>query len=195
MTDTEQEYQSYNSLFYISRGPQGASLYISDYIDKPSLYYPVYELFRTCQPHQVIHLYLNTGGGRVDTALQMITAMLECQGNIICHMDQQVASAATYLALFCHTWVVGPFAMMMCHNYSGGYIGKGNEIQAEYEFSKPWLDNLNRTVYEGFLTSKEIERMLRGEDFHFDAEQITERLDKFTAHKEKIMKKIIKGSQ
>jgi hypothetical protein len=43
MTDTEQEYQSYNSLFYISRGPQGASLYISDYIDKPSLYYPVSE--------------------------------------------------------------------------------------------------------------------------------------------------------
>ena len=186
---------SYNNLYHISKHGNGYSIYISDYIDKPSLYYPLYEVLRGCQPHEEVHLYLNTGGGRIDTTFQLMSCMSECQGTIAGHLDHQVASAGTYLALCCHTWVLTPFTTFMIHSDTSGMFGKRNEIVADYEFTRPWLDNIMREVYSGFLTKKEIEEVLKGEDKYFNADQLSERLEKYTNNRERLYKKYTKEIQ
>ena len=42
-----------------------------------------------------------------------------------------------------------------------------------------------RDRYAGFLTEKEIENVLNGQDYYFDSEEIAERLENFTEFQQK----------
>lgn len=178
--------------FYIAEHGNQSSVYISSNIEQPSSYYPLYDFFRTREPHQQVDLYLNCYGGRLDTAIQIIMSMMESQAMIIGHIEHECASAATMLFLACDSWSVSPFSKAFLHADSGGYIGKRNEVVANFEFERVWLDNFNYELYQPFLTQKEVKEMLEGKDFYFNAEEISERLEKVIKEREKVQKKMMK---
>lgn len=73
--------------------------------------------------------------------------------------------------------VITPFAHMMIHYYSGGYAGKGNEIEIEAQFKKDYIQNIMRHAYltKGYLTKEEFRAMIEGKDYWFDAKEMCKR--------------------
>lgn len=52
---------------------------------------------------------------------------------------------------------------------------KGNEIEVQNKFMKKYMETLTKDVYRGFLTTRELNRMIKGEDFWFTGEEVAER--------------------
>jgi len=123
-------------------------------------------------------------GGRTDTAIAFIHAMLACQGDVYTHLEGSAYSAGSMLFLAGHIPVIYPLADMMSHTYSGGIAGKAPDIKAKIFHSSKTSRQLIELVYQDFLTESEIEKMLDGKDYYFDFDEICERLDK----REKIRK-------
>lgn len=77
----------------------------------------------------------------------------------------------------------------MFHNFSAGAYGKGHELKANVKGVSDWIESFMRRLYVPFFTEKEFDRLLKGEDFWMQSEEIRERLVKMVAAMEKDLKK------
>jgi ATP-dependent protease ClpP protease subunit len=73
--------------------------------------------------------------------------------------------------------VVNERADLMFHDYSGGLAGKGGEIQARNEHTQKFIRDFFKEVIlkQGFLSEKEFNNMLIGQDYWMDAEELCKR--------------------
>ena len=121
-------------------------------------------------------MHINNGGGYFDTAIQIINAIKACKANTTTILECKAHSAASMIFLSGDERIVNEFGIMLCHNFSGGFDGKGNELKSKTEFIIKHSYDYLKNVYKNFLTSKEIDRMLNGEDFWFADKEIKRRL-------------------
>jgi len=186
-----QENNSPSNLFYISGGGQNVvHLYISADIEEPHNYYPVYDLFRSAEPHQLIEVFINCNGGSACALTQILASMDDCEAHIRGRIECDCSSAATFNFRNCDSWHLSSYSKFMIHSDSSGMWGKRHEAIAQFEFSRNWLDSFLSQAYTPFLTAKEIQEMLSGKDFYFDAQEIGVRLQKVVKEREKIQKKM-----
>jgi hypothetical protein len=54
--------------------------------------------------------------------------------------------------------------------------GKGNEITDTVEHDKKYYPSMMKSVYKGFLTNSELNNLIKGKDYWFDAKEIVKRL-------------------
>lgn len=166
------------------RGGQKHEFYLSGYIDEPSEYVDWFNIIRSASPDDAIHIYINSGGGRVSTALQFLRVMADCPGEITCSIEGECMSAATIIFLAGDYLEVTPNAMFMIHNYSGGSFGKGGEMHDHIMFERQWSVKLFRDIYKDFLTDSEINLMLDGKDYWFDSDEVIRRVQAFVTKRE-----------
>ena len=130
-----------------------------------------------------VRLIINNGGGQLSSMLSIITSIGKCQCPVVGVLSGTVASAATMIALECDKLEVAPYTSWLTHTYSGGLAGKGNEIEAQYEFEKKHIPNIFKGIHKGFLTTAEINRVLKGKDMWMDKDEIEKRFAKMKASK------------
>tara|TARA_R110000851_G_scaffold254636_1_gene407202 strand:- start:225 stop:578 length:354 start_codon:yes stop_codon:yes gene_type:complete len=87
-------------------------------------------------------------------------------------------SAATFIFLMADVCEISDHSIFMFHNFSGGTIGKGNEMLAQVHHNDKWARGLMDSVYKDFFTDDEIESILEGKDYWLSPEEVTERLKK-----------------
>ena len=133
--------------------------------------------------HDEINLYINSPGGYIDTAVQLISQIKLSEAQVICQIESACCSAATLIALSCQGLACYPHAYMMIHTSSGCSFGKQSDIRRQEAFYNTWLDNLFKDIYKDFLTGKEIDSVLNGNDIWLTSDEITERF----RHKVEIM--------
>jgi ATP-dependent protease ClpP protease subunit len=150
-------------------------VYLSGEIGDPEEYAELIHTIRYMQPEESMYIRLNTGGGNSSTMIQIRNAMLECQGTIITSAEGDCMSAGTVLFLSGHGMEVRPHIKFLCHNYSGGNIGKGSELWNTAKFDRKWSVDLMKDVYKYFLTEEELDQLLEDRDFIFTAEEVLER--------------------
>lgn len=158
-------------------------------IREPEYYGNLFYILKTAKEEDTINLVLNTHGGNADTVVQLRTRIRECKGIVVGSAEGFIASAGPMIFLACNAWNVGPNISFMAHNYSGGVAGKGGEIASQVDFEKLWSRELMYDCYKGFLTDKEIEEMLAGKDFWMGSKEVSDRLTKLVAIREKEFKK------
>ena len=146
-------------------------------VGDPEDYIEWYEAMRKAGPHDTIYIHINSIGGRMSTAQQMLRCMNECQGTIIASVEGECASAATLIFLAADGWEVSPHSIFMFHNYSGGVFGKGGEMYDRIEFEKKWAEALMREAYTDFLTEEEMTEMFLGKDQYFTSDEVMEKLN------------------
>lgn len=151
--------------------------YIYDAVGAPERYIEMVHRIRTAGPGEHIYIYLNTPGGRLDSTIQIVNAMRSTQAKITTVVEAEAHSAGTMLFLSADEFVINDNCYMLFHNFSGGAVGKGNEIKAQVEATDSWFRKLVHDVYRFFMTGDEIERMLKGEDFWFDSAEVRRRLE------------------
>ena len=123
-----------------------------------------------------VHLYINTPGGSVDSALMLYNSLLETKAHTVAECSGHVASAGTMILMACDQIKVSPHTVFLFHTSSTGVFGNSSEIKNHSQFHEQWNDSLIRGIYGDFLTEPEYKEMLSyGKDILMSSEQFIER--------------------
>lgn len=145
-------------------------------IDNPSNWREEISCLRNASPSDTIHMYINTDGGRLDTAFAIINAMKQCQGRIITELVGSCCSAGTAIFVHGDEFVINELQVnYMIHQASHGYSGIDSHVFDYAVHSRENLKKLYRDVYEGFLTEEEIELVTNGRELWLKPEEILDR--------------------
>lgn len=150
--------------------------YLSGDVLRAENYVEWFNIIRNAGPNDLITFYINSYGGDMYCALQFMSAIRETEAHTLCKVEGACMSAATMIAMMCDSFMVSPESVWMVHNYSGGTVGKGGEMADQIEFERRWSAKFIEEVYEHFLTTHEIEKVLDGKDIWMDADDVIERL-------------------
>jgi ATP-dependent protease ClpP protease subunit len=153
------------------------NVFLNEAIGESYYYNNLLDLLHNAKEDDVINVHFNNGGGYVTTACQLIAAFLKTAAHTVGHLDAPASSAASMIFLSMSEYKISSFAEMLCHYYSSGLYGKGNEIESMSDFQKKHMRSIFNTVYEGFLSKDELEQMFEGKDFIFNGTEIKRRLD------------------
>lgn len=159
-------------------------LYLHDEVGEPDKYTEWFHLLRTAGPGDTIYIHINSFGGYVATAIQIMKAIKESEAIVITSVEGMCLSAATMIFLCSDICEVTDHSQFMIHTYSGAVFGKGSEMLAQVMHDGEWVRGLSEDVYKDFLSQKEIDQMLDGKDFWFGAEEVVKRLQ----HRAKVQK-------
>lgn len=165
--------------FFITESPVTSTEYdvhLYGAIGDTKYYTDLIHLFRNSTKNDKINLHISSPGGLLQTTRVILNAMNNCASDINATITGTVASAATMIVLNCDSIVVEKHATMMFHNYSGGALGKGQEITQRIESSNTVFKYLADEYYSGFLSEDEITRMLDGADIYIHGNDILTRM-------------------
>lgn len=154
-------------------------VYITDSIEEPSCYNELCYKLKTASEAEIFTLFINTPGGYIDAATMIIDAIKTSKAKVIANISGTVASAGTIITLACDEVIVADHTAFMIHNYSNrGMSGKGHELRAHQEFMDKSLNEAFRVFYKGFLTDKEMQKVLDGQDIWMGKSEVLERLER-----------------
>ena len=159
--------------------------YLVDDIGEASDYIELCDVLRSASPNDEVLIRINSGGGSLATANMIVNSIRESQAHVHGFIESTCASAATLIYLSCHSYSLSEDADMMVHTSSSMYGGKEHEQHSYVTFSRKKIHKMVRDRYAGFLTEKEIENVLNGQDYYFDSEEIGERLETYTEFQQK----------
>lgn len=158
--------------------------YMVGEIGDPEKYLELCHALRSCSPADQFFLRFNSGGGQVRTGNQIINSLKECPATTTGFIEHDCGSMATFLFLACDTWGVSPYAEWFSHTVSGGNWGKESETFEASQFLRRQTHSRVRNEYSNFLTDSEIDLLLKGADYYFNADEIMERLEVFEEARE-----------
>lgn len=163
-------------------------LYLHDTIESPDKYIEWNQLFRRAGPNDVIYVHINSHGGQINTAVQMMRAMRETEATLVTSIEGACLSAATMIFLCGDVCEVSDHSQFMVHTYSGGSWGKGSEMISQITHDADWISELMHDVYAGFFTKKEIDDIISGVDMWIKPDEVVVRLNKRGEYLEKMKK-------
>lgn len=159
--------------------------YLSGEIESPENYIEWFQTIRHATEADVIKIYINSGGGHIDTTIQMLRALNETNATVVTSVEGMCASAATMIFLQGDNFEVSEYSMFMFHTYSGGAIGKGGEMWEQLQHERKWSEHMLRNIYKDFLTEKEITSLLENKDIWMDGTEVIKRLKRRNTKKPK----------
>lgn len=149
---------------------------IDEEIKEPSYYRNLIEVLNNATEQDLVVLNINSGGGMLDSAISIIDALRNTRANTLAWISGSAYSAAGLVALSCQNVEVGEFATLMCHNAKYGLGGYTTEIKDRAIFEYKMTTKILHSVYRHFLSTEEIESLLRNNTIWMDADEIIERL-------------------
>lgn len=150
--------------------------YIVEEIGNVGPFLDMINVLKTAEQHDTIFIYLNTPGGNLHTAIQIISAIRQSNATVVTCIEGEVASAGTMIFLAGHKHVVNPNCTFMIHNYSTWLGGKGNEVSLRVKYFEKYFRKLANDMYDKFLTPEELEDVVNGKDFWMESEEVLQRL-------------------
>jgi len=157
-------------------------VWLNSEIESADKYVDVFDCLMQATEGDVVAVHINSPGGDLDTALQIIDAIESTPATTIAFLEGQACSAGSMIAMACENVEVSEYAYMMIHTFNQGISGKFSDIQNSTDFHKKWWKEVFEKLYADFCTPEEIERVLAGHELWLDAEQIVERF----AHRKQV---------
>ena len=148
-------------------------------------YFDLIDALNYASPDDEFIIRIHSGGGLLGTADVIINAIQNTQARVHGHIESLCGSAATIIFLNCHSYSISPRSEFFVHTTSSGTIGKEHENYASIMFDRKRVHKTIRDAYEGLLTDDEIDNVLKGQDYYFDADELGERLENFTEFQQK----------
>ena len=149
--------------------------YLCGEIKEPAEYIDWFDVIRNASENDTIKVYINSGGGSVDTAVQFMHLLRTTAAFVVCAVEGACMSAATMIFLQGNALEICEHSLFMFHNYAGGVFGKGGELYDQISFERAWSKNLLEDVYQDFLTPQEISQMLNNKDIWLSGEEVRKR--------------------
>lgn len=147
-------------------------------IEEPDLYRQHFDVLREATSKDSIIIYINSYGGRLDTAIQYLYALTDTKASTKAIIYTAV-SAATLIAFVCDVVEAKPLSTIMLHNFSAQQQGKGSELRAKVKFDGEQFSALCNTVYSGILTPDEIQQLQEDNDFWMMGSELHARMETY----------------
>ena len=144
-------------------------------IREPSYYRQALHTLRTANENDVVQIFLNNGGGQLDTAICFRNSIQECRAPVFAILEGDTHSAAGMIALSCDDVIAKPYCAMMVHNASFGSAGTSQNIVDHVSFISKQTERLVREVYKDFLTKSEIDEVVKNREIWLTDEEIKAR--------------------
>jgi ATP-dependent protease ClpP protease subunit len=166
-------------------------VYMNSPIESPDKYVKLLHLLNTISGENGIILYINSYGGYLHTAMQIISAIKNCRIPVNVVLSGSALSAASLILLSATGNIKVEYgSQMLCHWYSSSERGKGQENKASVDFKDDLFKNIFRDIYRFFLTDEELEKLFDGHDFWFGSEEVVRRLKRRKQEIGKIIKEV-----
>lgn len=156
------------------------SYYLCGDILEPQYYTELFYTLRTASDTDLVYLHLNSSGGDFNTGLQIMNNMLASNARVVTILEARAYSMAALIFLCGDELIVHDNCQLMFHIYSGSFVGKGNEQQAEVIAIGGWFEKVMSRICSPFLSQHEIANILKGSDVWMDSDEIRRRLQKLT---------------
>lgn len=154
------------------------SYYLCGEIREPQYYTELFYTLRTASETDLVYLHLNSSGGDFNTGLQIINNVLASNARVVTILEARAYSMAALIFLCGDELIVHDNCQLMFHIYSGIFAGKGNEQQAEVIAVGSWFEKVMSRLCTPFLSTHEIETILKGSDVWLDSDEIRRRLQR-----------------
>ena len=158
-------------------------------------YFDLIDALNYASPDDEFVIRIHSGGGLLGTADVIINAIQTTQARVHGHIESLCGSAATIIFLNCHSYSISPRSEFFVHTASSGTIGKEHENYASIMFDRKRVHKMVRDAYEGLLTDQEIDNVLKGQDYYFDADELGERLETYTEYRQKMFEQEMEKMQ
>lgn len=173
---------------------------IDGYIESFEQFDDLVELLVSSQEGDTVRLYISSGGGRLDIADMIVQRICEAMSNgvqVIAECGQNVASAATFIALHCSDLEVSPHCQFVIHPWSSGLgWGFAENLATDAAFNKKQSERFMRDTYSGFLNKDELESVIKyPRDLSYNAEEVLERWDNMLAYRQAEFEAIMEEAQ
>lgn len=152
----------------------------------PAAYVTVMELARLLEETDVFEIIISGNpGGYLSGARALTTIQDSTLAKTEVVAIDELASAATMVAINADELTMTKGSSMMIHTASYGTMGTTPNIKKQVDFV---TENIRRTItdyYTDFLTKKEIKRVLHGDEVWLSDEECTERFARVVAKRRK----------
>jgi len=156
-------------------------------IGNPGDYLDELNLINTASEMDTIVLDICTDGGVLDTAMLFKRALFNTPAHTVAIIGPACSSAGSILALSCREHVLDDTSNLMIHTSTYGLMAKDTDIYEHANFSRKQLRKLYEDVYSGFLSQDDLEDVIKGTPFYFDADQLAERLEKMYDYRQALV--------
>jgi len=173
----EYEHAPQKPKFFTQPVATAVTFYLCGEIKPAEEYVEWFQILRAAGETDVIYIRINSEGGDLFSAMQLVRAIQESNATIVCSVEGICMSAATLVFLSGDRYELSDHTMFMFHNYSSGTIGKGGEMYDQITHFRSWSEKLFTSFYKDFLTTDEIKSMLDNKDIWLDAEEVAKRLE------------------
>ena len=153
---------------------------ITDDFDEPRYYDEVVALLASACEDDTIIWNINSKGGFVDTLQMLLGWKAMCQAkqvHVLCGDASSCASA--FFLSEADEYIVSEGATLFIHEFQVGNRGTNSNVVRRVEHTTKENERFVRETYKGFLDESkgEIDEVLRGVEFYFNANEIRERLE------------------
>lgn len=179
--DEEQQEQELG-FAYTETVTRNYRFFIDEDVGAPSKYRVLINMLLSASENDTIEIVINSGGGRLDSAVAIISAIMQSQARVVGYVVGDCYSAASMIALACHELYVDEFGTFMVHSASYGVGGAHREVSDRAAFEEGRLNTIYKLIYSGFLTEDEIEKVRCGYTYWMQTKDVRERLEKRDAY-------------
>jgi ATP-dependent Clp protease protease subunit len=136
-------------------------------------------LLREATPNDQVFIHINSPGGQLKAAAQILTAIRDSQAQVSTCAEGEVYSAASLIFFAGSSFSISEFSNFMVHNASGGAGGDVRAAIKDLENVQEWVEKIYKSVYVPFFSEKEVDDILKsGRDHFFTPEEMAGRIDK-----------------
>ena len=136
-----------------------------------------FQILINASPYDIVHLHINSGGGDLSIATQLISHITNSSATVIGCVEGDCSSASTLIFFKCDAWEISDHTTFLFHTYKTGLMGKGVDLQDSIDFNKKWWQKFVLDCYTGILTETEIQALLNGKEIYLLGDEVTSRLE------------------
>jgi len=152
--------------------------FVNDFMEYERGLHEIYNELWDAGKNDRLELRINSNGGMVNEGAQFYSIIKnKFNGRCTTILDNKGYSMGALTFCMGDRRVVTERADLMAHDYSSGLGGKAGEIQAYNEHSQKFIRKFFKEILldTGFLSKKEFDNMLIGQDYWMDVEELCER--------------------
>ena len=153
--------------------------YLTEAIEMNGNIHNLCDTLRMANQNDMVFIHLNSPGGELRVAAQIISAMKDSNSNVVTCAEGEVYSAASLIFFAGSGYSISNFSNFMIHNastFSGGVL---TNIKNDIDNVESWITSMYKEVYVPFFTEEEIDSILEsGKDFYFNPIEIIGRIDR-----------------
>lgn len=166
-------------MFHKSMQVDSVDVYLDEHIGDLLYYRGLIQYLHEMDEHDQLRIWLDTPGGDLGSALAIIDAINNSEGNVTTIVTGEAASAGSLIALMSPNLMLGERARFFLHAASYGIgFSKQSDIENYVDNNKTFLREIMQEAYSGFLTDQEMELLFVGKDYYFRGDDLRERLEK-----------------